>query len=250
MTHQRSPRLRWALLTLATLLGVATTVALGLWQLSRAAGKEALQAAVTAQRQLPPLDGAALLVTATPMHRRVQLRGTWLAQHTVFLDNRAMQGRTGFEVLTPLQLSGSTAVVLVQRGWVARNFADRLALPPIDTPLGEVTVSGRVTGAPSHSYEFTGSTAGEVGGAVGGVIRQNLDIRRYAFETHLPLLNAVVLQTDPASAGLLRNWPEPDAGVSRHYGYAFQWLGLASLIALLYVWFQIVRRYFPPSQST
>lgn len=241
MKHRLSPRWRWALLTFAALLGVAVTVALGLWQLSRAAGKEALQAAIEVQRQLPPLDGAALLATATPAHRRVLLRGTWLAQHTVFLDNRPMQSRSGFEVLTPLQLAGSPTAVLVQRGWVPRNFADRLALPAIDTPTGEVTVSGRIVLTPSRIYEFAG--------AEGGPIRQNLDTRRYAAETHLPLLNVVVLQTDPASAGLLRDWPEPNAGVAKHYGYAFQWFGLAALIALLYVWFQIVRRYYPSSRT-
>ena len=36
------------------------------------------------------------------------------------------------------------------------------------------------------------------------------------------------------------------AGVDKHYGYAFQWFGLCGLIALLYVWFQIVRRFIRP----
>ena len=36
------------------------------------------------------------------------------------------------------------------------------------------------------------------------------------------------------------------AGVDKHYGYAFQWFGLSSLIALLYVWFQLVRRLLRP----
>jgi surfeit locus 1 family protein len=44
-----------------------------------------------------------------------------------------------------------------------------------------------------------------------------------------------------ASEGLLREWPQAATGVEKHYGYAFQWFGLALLIALLYVWFQIVR---------
>jgi hypothetical protein len=50
-----------------------------------------------------------------------------------------------------------------------------------------------------------------------------------------------VVQTGAASEGLLRQWPEPDAGVSKHYGYAFQWFGLCALVALLYLWFQILR---------
>jgi len=31
------------------------------------------------------------------------------------------------------------------------------------------------------------------------------------------------------------------SGVEKHHGYAFQWFGLSALIALLYVWFQIVQ---------
>jgi surfeit locus 1 family protein len=50
-----------------------------------------------------------------------------------------------------------------------------------------------------------------------------------------------VVQTGEASEGLLREWPQPVAGVEKHYGYAFQWFGLGTLITMLYVWFQIVR---------
>mgnify|MGYP000679766094 CR=1 FL=1 len=49
-----------------------------------------------------------------------------------------------------------------------------------------------------------------------------------------------------ARDGLLRDWPVVGAGVEKHYGYAFQWFGLCGLIALLYVWFQIVRRFIRP----
>lgn len=55
-----------------------------------------------------------------------------------------------------------------------------------------------------------------------------------------------VLQTGPASEGMQREWPVIGAGVDKHYGYAFQWFGLSSLIALLYVWFQLVRRLLRP----
>jgi surfeit locus 1 family protein len=60
-------------------------------------------------------------------------------------------------------------------------------------------------------------------------------------ETGLPVLEITVVQTGEASEGLLREWPQPVAGVEKHYGYAFQWFGLGALITMLYVWFQIVR---------
>jgi surfeit locus 1 family protein len=55
-----------------------------------------------------------------------------------------------------------------------------------------------------------------------------------------------VQQTGARSEGLLREWPVLGSGVDKHYGYAFQWFALSGLIAILYVWFQIVRRFIFP----
>lgn len=230
--------LRFWLLTLAALLGVALTLSLGRWQLSRAAEKEALQAAIDRQGQLPRLDGRAVLATPEPeqeslLHRNVRLRGLWIAERTVFLDNRQMRGQPGFFVLTPLALENSERVVMVQRGWVQRNFVDRAALPVIATPAGIVEVDGRVVLAPSRLYEFSGEDA--------GTIRQNLDLQAFARESGLPLWPLSVQQTGDDGAALLRDWPVPKTGVEKHYGYAFQWFGLAALLTGLYVWFQFVR---------
>jgi len=231
---------------LAAVLCMALTARLGWWQLDRAAQKEALQAAIalqSAQRVLRNADWPALRAAAddagepsTWLHRPVQLTGRWQAAHTVYLDNRQMQGRPGFYVLTPLLLEGGGAVV-VQRGWVPRNFQDRTALPPMATPEGLVQVQGRIAEAPSQLYAL-GAEPATAGFAR---IRQNLDLPAYAQQTGLALPPWSVVQTGAASEGLLRQWPEPDAGVSKHYGYAFQWFGLCALVALLYLWFQILR---------
>ena len=250
MTHARrtvaATGPRFWLIALAALLGVLVTVSLGRWQLSRAAEKEALQAALDERGRLPAVDGAALLSAAAApadtqalVHRAVVLQGRWLPQHTVYLDNRQMQGRPGFFVLTPLQLAApNTGVVLVQRGWAPRNFQDRSALPPVDTLVGAVVrVDGRIAAAPARLYEFQGAARSEGSSR----IRQNLDLAAFRTETGLALAPLTVMQTGPASEGLQRDWPVVGAGIDKHYGYAFQWFGLCGLIALLYVWFQIVR---------
>lgn len=74
-----------------------------------------------------------------------------------------------------------------------------------------------------------------------GPIRQNLDLNEFRAETGLPLLEISAVQAGPASEGLLREWPQAASGIEKHLGYAFQWFGLSALIALLYVWFQIVQ---------
>lgn len=237
---------RFWLLTLAAAVGMAVTLSLGLWQWGRAQEKLALQADLQARQALPPLGPEALGPVGAAsrpqdlMHRVVVLRGQWLADHTVFLDNRQMNARVGFYVVTPLRLSPSAggqspqdaAVVLVQRGWVPRSFTDRQQLPAITTPAGEVTVTGRIAPAPSKLYDFDGAPS--------GAIRQNLDLAAFRTETGLPLVDGSVLQTDAPSDGLLRDWPVPARSADKNYGYAFQWWALCGVIFILYVWFQFI----------
>ena len=234
--------------TLAALVGVTITASLGRWQLGRAAEKLAYEQTLTSRTALPALNGASLAkaeaagVTEDLRHRTVELEGLWLPDHTVYLDNRQMQGRPGFFVVTPLQLRGTSAVVLVQRGWVPRNFQDRTQVPDVVTPAGTVQVKGRVAAPPSRLYEFSAGDSAQGSSR----IRQNLDLAAFRTETGLALAPLTVMQTGPASEGLQRDWPVVGAGIDKHYGYAFQWFGLCGLIALLYVWFQIVRPIVRP----
>jgi cytochrome oxidase assembly protein ShyY1 len=254
---------RFWFITAVALLILAATVSLGRWQLSRAAQKEALQAEIEAQKNLPPLDPQAFLALAdatTAMHRPVRLRGLWLAPHTIYLDNRQMHGVPGFYVLTPFALEGSEQTVMVQRGWVQRNFVDRTQLGVVETPPGIVELTALIEPPPSHLFELgakaapapaasaaapapaaSGPTAPAPGIQGSSPIRQNLDLEAFRAETQLPLRTDVSLQqSGPASEGLQRDWPAPALGLERHYGYAFQWFGLSALVVILYVWFQFI----------
>jgi surfeit locus 1 family protein len=250
----------WVLL--ATVLAVLLTARLGWWQLDRAAQKNALQTAMATQQALPPLGlvdlprplaalaaapltASAAAPPAAPVapawqHRAVVLQGQWLDQHTVYLDNRQMNTRVGFFVVTPLLLGDGTAV-LVQRGWLPRDLVDRTRLLPVPTPPGPVQVLGRLAPGVPRLYEL-----GEAGT---GLIRQNLDVAAFARETGLALRPLAVLQEEvPAGAGgslqadgLQRQWPAPALGVHKHHGYAFQWFALCALCAGLYAWLVHIR---------
>ena len=231
---------RFWVVTVATLLTAALTFSLGQWQLGRAAQKQSLQASLDQKKGLPPLGHTALLmsqdkVSSDLVDRQIELTGRWLVEQTVYLDNRPMNAKPGFWVMTPLLLTGSDKAVLVQRGWIPRNFEDRTALAPIETPARTVTLLGRISPAPAKLYAFKGGDSGR--------IRQNLDIPTFASETGLPLISALVIQMDPASEGLQRDWAAPNTGVDKHYGYAVQWFGLCALVLGLYVWFQLIAPY-------
>ncbi len=224
---------------LAAVLTAAVTARLGWWQLDRASQKNAIQAAQDSQGRLPPLQSADLernpQAAAAQWHRKATVEGRWLTELTVYLDNRPMAGRTGFFVVTPLLLDDGQSV-LVQRGWLPRDAADRTRIAPHRTDPDRVRIEGRIAPTPSRLYEL--------GSAASGPIRQNLDVLDFARETRRALLPMVIVQNDSGLApadGLSRQWPQPASTVHKHYGYAFQWFGLCGLAVTLYVWFQLIR---------
>lgn len=230
---------RGAVVLVAAVLSAALTARLGWWQLDRAAQKNQLQAAMDSRRALPPMspadlaaDGAA---AAAQHHRAIVLQGQWVVEQTIYLENRQMKGVPGFFAVTPLRLDDGTAV-LVQRGWLPRDQADRTRIVAAPPPVGRVQVQGLIAPPPGRLYEFDT--------AASGAIRQNLDINAFARETGLRLRPLSVQQQDDAtqpSDGLMRQWSAPASGVHKHYGYAFQWFALSALILGLYVWFQLIR---------
>lgn len=235
--------------TLAAIFFAALGLYLGNWQLNRAAHKEALQSAMHAQANQTPLNNlqvrdlaaAGRMQAPDVLYRPARLHGRWLPEHTVYLDNRQMQAQVGFFVLTPLRLQPEGLVIMVQRGWVGRNFTHREELPAIQTPSGEVDIDGDIALAPSKLYE--------PGQAGVGVIRQNLDLDQYRTQTGLPLEAFTVRELGAPSQGLRRQWPQINFGTEKHYGYAIQWFALSALIVALYVWFEFFRRPSAPSQD-
>jgi len=230
-----SLRARFWVLTAAAVLVSSVTFSLGQWQLSRAAQKQNLQFAMAEQGNQSILKAQDLVdpkLVMDAVHRRATLKGIWRAEHTVFLDNRQMNKKPGFVVITPLALDGTGQIILVQRGWAPRNFVNRAALPEIQTPVGPVTVRGRIAPPPPKLFEFKGAESGR--------IRQNIDVAVFSREIALPLMDVSMVQTGPANEGLLREWAEPNVGLDKHYGYAFQWFGLFALVVGLYFWFQVI----------
>ena len=256
------PSARSLIVLLATVAGVGTTASLGRWQLNRAAEKTALHDTMQTRAQLPPLGNEALACTEAALQaqlqRPVRLRGRWLDGRIVWLDNRAMAGRAGLLVLAPFQLEpeqrvvgangadgGGAAcarVVLVQRGWVQRNFMDRAQVAPVPTPAGIVELDGRLVLPPSRLMEL-----GQPASQARGRIRQNVDPAALSAEWGVALRPGSIQQTadeQPApqgGTGLVREWWQPAGDIGRHKAYAAQWFGLAALMAGLYLWFQWLR---------
>lgn len=212
--------------TIAAFALIALTVALGRWQAHRAEEKSERQALLEARTHEPPVQLTGAVDSADPLlFRRVVARGEWLAPRQIFIDNQVHDERAGFHVVTPLAIRGSDAVVLVNRGWIARDATYPRA-PEAPPPAGEVTVTG-LAAVPGRFIELSPQT-------VSGSVWQNLSIERYRAATGLKVLPVVVLADRPG-AGLAAVTERPDAGVAKHIEYEYTWFLMAATAAVLWL---------------
>jgi surfeit locus 1 family protein len=219
---------RFALWPLAAaVLGILVALALGNWQLGRGAEKRELRARYDAQAAQPPIHVSGVELAAADVElRRVEARGVFEPRHTVYIDNRIHRGAVGYEVITPLRIEGSARHVLVNRGWVART-AERTQLPRVRTPEHPVSVAGIAVVPGRRTLELSDAV-------MEGAIWQNLTIERYREAVPIAIQPFAIRQDSALDDGLVREWPAPDFGIDKHYGYAFQWFALAATILVFY----------------
>lgn len=225
--------------TLIACLAIALAISLGRWQTRRADGKIALQEhLLDAERAVAlPID------TANPdpddlIWHRVALKGTWLRDDVIYLDNRPEGDRVGFYVVMPLKLA-SGAIVLVNRGWLPRDSRDRTRIAPYDTPVGDVDVAG-VAMPDEARFLDLGSVTPKL-----GAIWENFSYDNFRAASGITPVKIVVRQDNQTLDGLSREWPDRGAilqgQIDRHHGYVFQWYAMAAAIAFLLVYWGIRR---------
>lgn len=218
---------------MATLLVIAIGIGLGQWQSRRAEEKQAIGVKLNERLVADRIDGNSLQSTIAIdalEYRTMRLQGRFLAEWPIYLDNRPYQGKAGLQVLMPFRLSGNERVVLVARGWIARNPQDRSLVPALITPPGEVTIEGVTRRTPDRVMQL-----GEASAVKPGALLQNLNLAGFAAASGLMLQPYLIDQTSDTGDALVRDWPLPSSGIERHRGYAFQWYALTLMAALFFV---------------
>lgn len=209
---------------IAAVLVAAAGFALGEWQTGRAQEKEAIEAKLTEREAMTVLRlNEALQPLDDLEYRHVSLRGEFVSDWNVYLDNRPHQGRAGFQVATPFRLVDGGGHVLVLRGWAPRNLTDRTQVPAAAAPQGVVEIEGRVRRHAGRVMQLGSPPVLQPGAIV-----QNLGVEELATASGRDLLPFVLEQTSDTGDGLARDWPRPSTGADKHRGYAFQWYGLAA----------------------
>jgi surfeit locus 1 family protein len=211
---------------------MALFIALGMWQLDRAAQKRTAFAEFERRGDAPRVDlnRRGIIDTAELPGYRAAAAGRYLGT-TVLLDNQMHQGRAGYLVYTAFKLDGRQESVLVNRGWINAG-ADRSRAPKLATPIVSQRLEGRLSRPPQRGLRLEGSD--RIQPLADGMWRvQGIDFAALTSTVGAELLPIIVQLDGNAPDGFVRTWMPPGRGESRHLGYALQWFALAVTVMVV-----------------
>jgi surfeit locus 1 family protein len=219
--------MHWPLVVAAMI--IAVTILAGFWQLERARDKAEIESTLERLRSAPPLSIAPGENDPADYYlRRVEARGVFDPQSTIYLDNKLRRGIAGYEIVSLLRMEGGRRPVLVNRGWIAGG-PRRENLPSVPVPQGEVTIEGIAVPSAERVLELSGE-------ATQGKVWQNLDPRRYEERLGVEVQPFILRQENDTADGLVRDWRAPSRMTpAMHRGYALTWFSLAALTAVFYL---------------
>jgi surfeit locus 1 family protein len=217
--------------TLLTIALIAMLLALGRWQLHRAAEKQQLYDSFTAGAD--STRSIDLNTPKLPRYQHVEANGHYDTTRQILIDNMVMGESAGYFVITPFALQAG-GWLLVNRGWVPLG-ASRAERPAIPVNAELRRVRGRADNLPSPGIHMGTPAALTPPFPVVANFPQYGEIAKLVNESSW-VGAAEVLDLDAGEPnGFVRRWSAPGFAPMRHIGYAVQWFGLALALAVIYV---------------
>ena len=216
----------WRASVLAVVL-LPLLLTLGNWQLERAEEKRQLQQLFDERQAREPAAIEGLSPTADLRYQPVKLRGRFVNEKNLLLDNRIYQRRFGYEIITPFQLSSNGLWVLVNRGFLAGDISRR-NLPSIDAITEELELIGEV-----HVPHGDMMTLAEDTASGWPRVIQVLAIEKIAKELGKELFPYTVRIKSPTQGSFEANWMVVNLQPEKHTGYAVQWFAMSAALVMI-----------------
>jgi len=261
-----SPRI-----TIIGLLLVAGMVRASVWQWHRHLEKQVYIEDMGARMTEPPVPIETVIATnpewGSLAYRRVMVTGTWDFEREMVLRNRRLDDEAGVHVITPLKLSPGGEHILVSRGFIplgaheresrrafqraaegafiglVKESASRRLLAPADPPTGpelpwadawlrvDVPAMSRQLPYPVLPVYLELMESPDAAAAQEKIVTSSSERE----ELLMMGLSQIKDRTKPARA--LSEYPVPSFDTvippGRHFGYVFEWAGMALLTVLI-----------------
>jgi len=216
-------------LSLFFILMLPCLLSLGYWQLQRALEKQQILELVAQRRSATPMAMPQLLAIEDPAYVQVELRGTYVQDRLILLDNQVYQGQFGYEVVMPFRSAGGE-LLLISRGWIPGSLR-REQLPTLDPVAGEFDLLAEVYVPLGEAYTLEDTALPR---------RwpkrvQVLDQEALARALSEPLYPYVLRLRAGSATALQGHWQDVNIQPQKHTAYAVQWFALAAALVILYL---------------
>lgn len=218
------------------LLFVGLFVVLGIWQLYRYHYKKELQQAASERLVSQPV--ALAIVSDHPLEfQRIAVRGSYLNQAVVLMQDQIYQHRLGFEVFTLFKPQHESQYMLVDRGWLPAQEEGKLpVIPAVD---GEQKLVGYLK--TYNAYQFIlGKNI--LYPEARPLVIQKIDFAELSNILKLPLFPFVLRLDKNMPHGFTRDWIISTMPPERHLGYAVQWFSMAIVLLIAASYFCLRRK--------
>ncbi|MFT4045549.1 MAG: SURF1 family protein [Solimonas sp.] len=228
MAHKKFRPAAWALLVVVALS--ALMIALGLWQLRRGFAKQALldHYAHAAEQPAQRIDPG--MVAQAGQVERIYVKGHFDDRRQLLLDNQSHDGQPGYHVWTPF-VQDDGGLVIVDRGWIARDAASRAQTLAIDAAAREVRGYWRTLPEPGLRLK-----ADNCATAPWPRVVQYPTVADLHCLYGESVAQGLMLMDADAPDGFVRAWQTaPDLQPAKHYGYAAQWFAFTLTLIAIFV---------------
>lgn len=219
--------------TLTVVLGLPLLLTFGTWQVQRLAWKTELIATLEERHAEPPVALPASAELGPELaHRPVRVRAELQPQPVLRYGVERQQGRPGHAVLQLARLDDGRALV-VNRGWLAEDA------PPVDTPAGEVTLSGPLRWIADRSKSW--ATPANDPAANRWYWYDQAALARAFDADVLPVVLVASERVLPPGPAVPVPQPMAVNLPNNHLGYAITWYGLAVALIAIYTLYGLTR---------
>ena len=201
---------------------------LGLWQIERGQAKTNILNDFEKNLQEEP----SYLNQESQKWDRVYVEGEWVSSNQILIDNVINRGIAGYKVLTPLRISETDQLLLVDRGWIKQNrFRDQL--PDIKLIEANEVVSG-ILETPELGLVLSEDLVSKEWPKISQT--KNLDVISNEFDEYV---FPMILLADPTLKNSLEYIKITPTNMTpiKHYGYSGQWFLMFLVLCFMYVWY-------------
>lgn len=215
--------------TLIAFICVVILLKLGFWQLSRAEEKRDIEEALKAKQSVVYANLIEALNDGTDdNYKSLKLTGELRNDNLLYWDNRVVEGKPGYEVISVLNTDAG--FVLVNFGWV-QDKSFRQSIPEVSLPTRLDGIVGTLYSPLnnvliSDSLEQQKSWPKRI---------QQPDIKGLEKLLKVPLLPTMAYVQKSEDYGLINNFKPVTMSPEKHVGYAIQWFSLALACLIVYV---------------